>query len=950
MANQAPASGAQVIDGTLTASTIRSDIKARISAVQAKFPRFAPHLAIIQQGARSDSSTYVKMKIKAAAEAGIKTTLVVLGGKEDGITEDEVMAEVLRLNNDDSVHGVLVQLPLSDDIGRDGERRITEAVSPNKDVDGFHAYNIGLLSSRASEPLFAPCTPAGVMLLLESTGVSIAGKHAVVLGRSDIVGSPVCALLRRKDATVTQCHSRTQNLPAILAQADIVVAAIGQAKFVKGEWLKPGAVVIDVGTNFIEDATKKSGTRLVGDVDYDSAVPVASHITPVPGGVGPMTVAMLMENTFIAAQRFLEKSQQRTIKPLKLALKKDVPSDIEIAKSQTPKPIDTLAAEIGIPNADLEMYGKYKAKVKLEILESLKHRRNGKYIVVAGITPTPLGEGKSTTTIGLAQALGAHLGKTAFACVRQPSQGPTFGIKGGAAGGGYSQVIPMDEFNLHLTGDIHATTAATNLLAAAVDARYFHESTQTDKQLFNRLCPVSKGKREFAPIMFKRLEKLGITKTNPDDLTDEEISKFARLDIDPENITWHRVVDTNDRYLREITIGQSATEKGFTLKTGFDIAVASECMAVLALSNDLADMRERLGRMVIGQSKGGDPITCDDIGATGSLAILMKDAIKPNLMQTLEGTPVFVHAGPFANIAHGNSSILADKVALKLAGTEEGESEDKNGYVITEAGFGADIGMEKFCNIKCRISGLTPNAVVLVATIRALKMHGGGPDVTPGKPLSEVYLNENLEILEKGCSNLVKHIENARKMGVKVIVAVNRFTSDTDAETALVQKAAMAAGADAAVPCTLWAEGGLGAIELGKAVIDACKEPNPFKFLYPSELSIKEKIETIAKEMYGAASVSYSEEADTRIADYTKQGYSDLPICMAKTHLSFSANPALKGAPTGFDLPIRTIKLSAGAGFLYPLVGTMSSMPGLSTRPGFFNHILKDDGEIVGLS
>lgn len=478
------------------------------------------------------------MKLKAAAEAGIKCTLTVLGTPEEGVGEDEVLKEVQRLNDDDTVHGVLVQLPLSDEIGRDGERRITEAISPEKDVDGFHAYNIGLLSSRASDPLYAPCTPAGVMHLLESAGVNVAGKHAVVLGRSDIVGSPVCALLRRKDATVTQCHSRTQNLPEIVKTADIVVAAIGQPRFVQGDWLKPGAVVIDVGTNFIPDASRKSGQRLVGDVDYDSAAKVASHITPVPGGVGPMTVAMLMENTIIAAERTLQRTQQRSIKPLKLTLKKDVPSDIEIAKAQQPKPIDVLAREIGIPNHDLEMYGKYKAKVNLSLLDSLSYRKDGKYIVVAGITPTPLGEGKSTTTIGLAQALGAHLGKSAFACVRQPSQGPTFGIKGGAAGGGYSQVIPMDEFNLHLTGDIHATTAANNLLAAAISARYFHESTQTDKALFNRLCPPKKGVRSFAPIMLKRLQKLGINKTKPEELTEEEISKFVRLDIDPDKITW----------------------------------------------------------------------------------------------------------------------------------------------------------------------------------------------------------------------------------------------------------------------------------------------------------------------------------------------------------------------------------------------------------------------------
>ncbi|CAG8797646.1 10698_t:CDS:2, partial [Racocetra persica] len=411
-----------------------------------------------------------------------------------------------------------------------------------------------------------------------------------------------------------------------------------------------------------------------------------------------------------------------------------VPSDIDIATSQTPKHIKVLAEELGLTPNEFDLYGQYKAKVSLSVIERLKSRKNGKYVVVTGITPTPLGEGKSTTTVGIAQALGAHLGKLSFACVRQPSQGPTFGIKGGAAGGGYAQVIPMDEFNLHLTGDIHAVTAANNLLAAAIDARMFHENTQKDKALFNRLCPAKNGIRVFAPVMLKRLQKLGIDKTDPNDLTSEEISKFVRLDIDPETITWQRVIDTNDRFLRRITIGQNSTEKGQTRSTGFDISVASECMAVLALSTSLEDLRERLGRMVVATNKAGDSsITADDLGIGGALAVLMKDAIKPNLMQTLEGTPVFVHAGPFANIAHGNSSILADKIALKLAGVEcdaEGNPVEgsEEGYVITEAGFGADIGMEKFFNIKCRLSGLIPDCVVIVSTVRALKMHGGGPE------------------------------------------------------------------------------------------------------------------------------------------------------------------------------------------------------------------------------
>lgn len=605
-----------------------------------------------------------------------------------------VLDLVRKSNEDPRVNGLLVQLPL-EGASPEEERKVVEAVSPGKDVDGFHPENIGHLSSRMSEPLFIPCTPAGVIKLIDSTGVKIEGANAVVLGRSDIVGTPVCALLRRRDATVTQCHSRTKDLQDVLKEADIVVAAIGKAEFIKGEWLKPGCVVIDVGTNYIPDDTKKSGQRLVGDVDYAGAAKVARFITPVPGGVGPMTVAMLMHNTLVAAKRQHAAERARKTIPLPLTMLEKVPSDIEIATAQTPKPVVNVAQEMGLIPDEVESYGKYKAKVELSVLERLKARRDGKYIVVAGITPTPLGEGKSTTTIGLAQALGAHLDKMAIACVRQPSQGPTFGLKGGAAGGGYSQVIPMTEFNLHLTGDIHAVTAANNLLAAALDARMFHEATTPgDKALLNRLCPPKKGVRTFAGPMLDRLRRLGIDKTNPDDLTDEEVHKFVRLDVDPATITWNRVLDTNDRYLRKITVGQAPTEKGITRETAFDIAVASECMAVLALSTDLADMRQRLGKMVVASSKDGRPVTAEDVGCAGAMAVLMKDAIKPTIMQTLEGTPVFVHAGPFANIAHGNSSIIADRIALKLAGTEEGDEEDRVGYVITEAGFGADIGME----------------------------------------------------------------------------------------------------------------------------------------------------------------------------------------------------------------------------------------------------------------
>ncbi|MDE3170666.1 MAG: formate--tetrahydrofolate ligase [Acidobacteriota bacterium] len=622
-----------------------------------------------------------------------------------------------------------------------------------------------------------------------------------------------------------------------------------------------------------------------------------------------------------------------------------VPSDIEIAQSVTPVPIDKIAAEAGILPDEIDLYGKSKAKVHLSVRDRLKNAPNGKYIVVTAISPTPLGEGKSTTTVGLSQAIGAHIGKKVFTCIRQPSQGPTFGIKGGAAGGGYSQVIPMEEFNLHLTGDIHAITAANNLLAAAIDTRMFHESYQTDAQLYDRLTPRAKdGSRKFSPVMLRRLRKLGINKTNPDDLTPDERSRFARLDIDPATITWRRVTDTNDRMLRQITIGQGPEEKGFTRVTGYDIAVASEIMAILALTTSLADMREQLGRMVIGTNRAGEAITADDVGLGGALTVLMKDTIMPNLMQTLEGTPAFVHAGPFGNIAHGNSSIVADQIALKLVG--------KDGYVLTESGFGADMGMEKFFNIKCRYSGLVPDCVVMVATIRALKTHGGGPKVVAGQPLDPVYTQENLALLEKGSSNLVKMIDNARKYGIPVVVGVNRFQYDTPAEIELVCKIAKQSGAVDAVMSNHWAEGGAGAVELGKAVIAACQQPGHFKFLYPLETTtIKQKIETIVREMYGGAGVEYSPEAEKKIALYTRLGFDKLPICMAKTQYSLSHDPNLKGAPTGFIVPVRDVRASVGAGFVYPLLGAMSTMPGLSTRPGYYDIDLDlATGRVVGLS
>ncbi|NIO67569.1 MAG: formate--tetrahydrofolate ligase [Anaerolineae bacterium] len=629
-------------------------------------------------------------------------------------------------------------------------------------------------------------------------------------------------------------------------------------------------------------------------------------------------------------------------------VKSPVPSDIEIAQAANMRPIREVAADVGLTEDDLDLYGKYKAKVHLDVLERLKDRPNGKYIDVTAITPTPLGEGKTVTTIGVSQGL-AYLGKKVFTCIRQPSQGPTFGIKGGAAGGGYAQVVSMEDFNLHLTGDIHAVGAAHNLLAAAIDNRLAKEARWSTDYLAKALCPDD----EYTPSMRKRLEKLGIKSKKPSDLSDEDKERMFRLNIDPYSIQWRRVVDVSDAALRNIIIGLGDKNDGPTRQAGYDITVASEIMAALALCSDLADLRERMGRIIIGTNNPGalrskrpvEPITAEDLNVAGAMTVLLKEAIMPNLMQTLMGSPAFVHCGPFANIAQGNSSIMADRIALKLVG--------EDGYVVTESGFGADCGMEKFFNIKCRVSGLVPNAVVIVASVRALKMHGGGPKVVAGKPLDPAYTEENIPLLEAGLMNMIQHIENARKFGVPVVVAANRFTSDTDKEIEVVKKAAVEAGAEGAFLSDVWAKGGEGGAELAEAVVSACEKSDPkkFKFLYPDEMSIKEKIETIAREIYRADGVTYTPEAEARIKLFTDMGLSHLPLCMAKTHLSFTHDWNIKGAPRGWTLPITDVRASVGAGFLFPLCGTMRTMPGLPTRPVFTDiDIDPETGKVLGLS
>jgi len=578
-----------------------------------------------------------------------------------------------------------------------------------------------------------------------------------------------------------------------------------------------------------------------------------------------------------------------------------VPSDLEIAQKAKLKPILEIAGVLGLTEDDLDLFGKYKAKIHLDVLQKFKGRPNGKYVDVTAITPTPLGEGKTVTTIGVSQGLN-HIGKKVLTVIRQPSQGPTFGIKGGAAGGGYSQIVPMEDFNLHLTGDIHAVGAAHNLLAAAIDARIMHEDTLSDD----------------------RLASIGL----------------KRLDIDPYSLTWNRVLDVNDRALRNVIVGLGSKDDGRPRRSGFDITVASEVMAILALTTDLKDLRERLGRIVIGTDKKRIPVTAEDLGVAGAMTVLMKDALKPNLMQTLENSPAMVHAGPFANIAHGNSSIIADIMGLKMV---------SDGYLVTESGFGADCGMEKFFDIKCRYSGLVPNCVVIAATVRALKMHGGGPKVVAGRPLDAAYKEENLELLEKGLDNLRANIGIARHYGVPVVVAVNRFTADTDAEIDLVIKGALDGGAVDAVESNVWAEGGKGGAALAEAVVKACEQPSDFKFLYPLDIPIKDKIETLATKVYGADGVEYSSEAESKVKLYTKLGYDKLPLNMAKTHLSLSHEPSWKGVPKGYNLAIRDIRASVGAGFLYPICGEMRTMPGLPSRPAFMDVDIDETGKTLGL-
>jgi len=563
-----------------------------------------------------------------------------------------------------------------------------------------------------------------------------------------------------------------------------------------------------------------------------------------------------------------------------------MPTALEIARAATLKPIADIAEDIGIPPWLVQPYGEHVAKIDLKAIEELADRPRARYVVVTAITPTPLGEGKTTTTVGLGQAM-RHIGKRATIALRQASMGPTFGIKGGAAGGGYSQVVPFETLNLHLTGDMHAVTAAHNMLSAMLDNHLYQGNN---------------------------------------------------LGIDLHNITWKRVLDVNDRALRNIVVGLGAAADGVPRQTGFDITAASEAMAVLALSTSLHDMRARLGRIVVGYTAAGEPVTAEQLKGAGAMTVIMREAIRPNLLQTLENTPVLVHAGPFGNIAHGNSSVVAD-----LIGIHSGD------FLITEAGFGADMGAERFFNIKCRVSGLRPDAAVVVTTVRALKAHSGRHRIVAGRPLPEALLAENPDEVHIGGANLHKQIENVRAHGVTPVVAINSMPEDFASEHAAIAEIAASMGVRSAV-CTHFADGGRGAASLAEAVAEAAEEPGDFGFLYPAEASLREKIETIASRIYGADGVDYAPLAARQLDGYERNGFGALPVCIAKTPLSLSHDPSLKGAPTGWRLPVREVRASVGAGFVYPICGDMRTMPGLASNSAAERIDIDENGEIVGLS
>lgn len=856
---------ATIISGNKISQQVRERLKRDVAEMKSQLPGFRPGLVVLQVGDREDSNLYIRMKLRAAAEIGINANHIRL---PKTATEDEVLQMIEHVNEDPAVHGLIIQLPL-DSVNSIDTDKMTNAVTPEKDVDGLSSVNAGKLARGDLRNCFIPCTPNGCMELIKQTGVSVAGKNVVVIGRSKIVGAPMHDLLLWNHATVTSCHSKTSDLAEQVKRADILVVGAGKAELVKGDWMKEDAVVIDCGINYIQDSSKPGGTRVVGDVHYPSAKERARFITPVPGGVGPMTVVMLMENTVKSAQQFLQmyrgkwKISYRKVKPLK-----PQPSDVQISHSCPRKPIAQLAKEVGLFLNEVEPYGRSRAKVRVDVLKRLEKQPNGKHVVVTGITPTVLGEGQRTITLGLAQALGAHLKSNAFACMQQPSPRSSFGLRGGVVGGGYSQIIPAGEVSLWSTGDSEAVSAACDLVMDTITAYTHYHAKYSDKVLFDLLVPFRDGHQAFSASQINRLKKLGIETSDPLTLTQEEIRRFVRLDINPD-------------FIKDVDF------------------LKKEILAILSLSCSIDDLKHRLTKMVVVSSRAEEPITAEDLGVSDALALLLNNALKPCLMQTLEGTPVFVHSSSCADFSLGSVSIMASKIALKLVGPQ--------GFVVTETAHSADASLEKFFNIKCRSSSLQPSVVVLVATVRALKLHGGAP--------------RNLKLLEKGCAHLKRQIENAREYGLPVVVAVNTFSSDTKAEQELVCSQARQAGAFDAVLCTSWSDGGAGALALAQTVQRAAELRRPFHYLYDLQLPVEKKIEKVAQQTYGAKDVELSPKAKEKLALYMKQGLGNYPVSLVKTHLSVTNDPELKGAPTHITLPITDVQAYVGAGFLSILVG-----------------------------
>ncbi|KAF7690591.1 C-1-tetrahydrofolate synthase, cytoplasmic isoform X2 [Silurus meridionalis] len=851
---------ATIISGTKISQHVTERLKKDVAEMNQQLPGFRPGLVVLQVGDRDDSNLYISMKLKAAARIGINANHIRLPKMA---TEDEVLQSIRMFNEDPDVHGLIVQLPL-DSINPINTEKVTNAVNPDKDVDGLNSVNAGKLARGDLHNCFIPCTPHGCMELLKHAGVSVAGKNAVVIGRSKIVGAPMHDLLMWNHATVTCCHSKTPDLPAEVKRADIVVVGAGKAELLKGEWIKEGAVVIDVGINHIPDSSRPSGVRVVGDVHYPSAKERAGLITPVPGGVGPMTVAMLMENTVRSAQKFLQMYRPGKWSVTYTKLKPDKPwaSDAWISQCAARKPILQLAKEIGLFSKETERYDRSRARVSLDVLQRLDKQPEGKYVAVTGITSAAQAEGRSTVALGLAQALGAHLKVNAFACVRQPSLRHWLGVRGAADGGGCSQ-ISMEEANF-LFPDTEAVSASSGFITDTIETFCHYQDKLSDQDLFGLLVPVRNDLRAFSSSQLKRLQRLGIEKSDPFTLNHDEIRCLVRLDINP------------DKRMDRASLN-------------------SELRAIVSLSRSVEDMKDRLARMVVAYSTSGEPVTTDDLGVSEVLCLVLKETLKPCLMQTLEGTPVFLHITSSTDVPWSSPSIIADKMALKLVGPQ--------GFVVTETP-----DCENFLSITCRFSGLRPHVLVFVTSVRALKMcgDGAGAQISACFSSSDQYTKQNVELLKRGCAHLQRRLEKARTYGVPLVVAVNTFSCDTEMEVEVVCDQARSFGAVEAVQCRSWSEGGAGALELAHGVQRAAEIQSTVHFPYQLQMSVKEKMRRAARQMFGAEDVELSAEAEEKLDLYVKQGFGNYPVCIS--HVRNDADVKV--------VPISDIQAFAGAGFL----------------------------------